>query len=182
MEKRERGSNIIYHIILRLLGRISSKEEGSGNKSFGEENQDLKNTGMGKSIKLYGTLYTPEGQSPLLPRPPRHHPRRCRSPPRSRSPSRPTGSGRSEQDIYSAINIQGDQLNIAVFFWYLWKKTCPISSVHVYYSIHWTSKFLQGTRKTGHVELVTLFINRYINYHDMCYLLNMNNCFLYWLN
>ena len=37
----ERGSNIIFFIILRLLGRISSeKREGDGN--FGEEYQDKK--------------------------------------------------------------------------------------------------------------------------------------------
>ena len=34
MEKRERGSNIIFPIIMRLLGRISSGEE---DRNFGEE-------------------------------------------------------------------------------------------------------------------------------------------------
>ena len=50
MEKRERGSNIIFPIILRRLGRISNGEDGN----FWEENQN----GMGKNIKLSGTLYT----------------------------------------------------------------------------------------------------------------------------
>ena len=39
VEIRERGSNIIFPIILKLLGRISS-EKVNGN--FGEENQDKK--------------------------------------------------------------------------------------------------------------------------------------------
>ena len=30
VEKRKIGSNIIYPIIIRLLGRISSEEEGKG--------------------------------------------------------------------------------------------------------------------------------------------------------
>ena len=39
-----------------------------------------------------------------------------------------------------------DQLNMAVYFWYLVKS--DLSSVHVYSSAYWTSHFLQGTRKT----------------------------------
>ena len=42
VEKRERGSNIIFPIILRLIGRISSWE---GNGNFGEEGQVVKKTG-----------------------------------------------------------------------------------------------------------------------------------------
>ena len=38
MEKKERGSNIMFPIILRLLGRISS---GEGDGNFGEENKVL---------------------------------------------------------------------------------------------------------------------------------------------
>ena len=38
--------------------------------------------------------------------------------------------------------IQGDQLNMALCFWYL-VKTSP-----VYWSVHWKSHFLQGTIKT----------------------------------
>ena len=49
VEKRERVSNIIISIILRLLGRISSWEE-DGN--FGEENDDFKKIGAGKNNKL----------------------------------------------------------------------------------------------------------------------------------
>ena len=41
--------------------------------------------------------------------------------------------------------IQGDQLSMAVYFWYLVK--IDLSRVHVYNSIHWTSHFLKGTRK-----------------------------------
>ena len=42
--------------------------------------------------------------------------------------------------------IQGDQLDMAVFFWY--QVESDVSSVHVYNSIHRTSHLLQGTRKT----------------------------------
>ena len=47
--KRERGSNIIFPIILRLL-KILSKGEGNG--KFWEENHDLKKLGVGKDMKL----------------------------------------------------------------------------------------------------------------------------------
>ena len=47
--------------------------------------------------------------------------------------------------IYRTSSIQGDQLYMAVFFWYLGKR--DLSSEHVYSSIHLTSHFLQGTRK-----------------------------------
>ena len=45
-----------------------------------------------------------------------------------------------------ADSIQGDQLNMAVFLWDLGKS--DLSSVQVYSGVHWTSYFLQGTRKT----------------------------------
>ena len=45
--------------------------------------------------------------------------------------------------------IQGDQLNIAVYFWYFEKS--DLSSQHVYSVVHWTSHFSQGTREHGHV-------------------------------
>ena len=48
-EKQESGSNIIFSVILRLLGRIS---RGEGEGSLGEENHDFKRMGMGKNIKL----------------------------------------------------------------------------------------------------------------------------------
>ena len=38
VEKRERGNNTIFPLILRLFGRISS---GEGDGNFGEENQGL---------------------------------------------------------------------------------------------------------------------------------------------
>ena len=44
-----------------------------------------------------------------------------------------------------ALCIQGDQLNMALFFWNLGKS--DLFSVHVYSSVLWTSHFLQGTRK-----------------------------------
>ena len=47
--KMKTGSNIIFPVILRLLGRISSVE---GDWNFGEENKDLKKMGLGKNIKL----------------------------------------------------------------------------------------------------------------------------------
>ena len=40
MGKKVRGSNIICSIILRLMGRLSSGEEGKGTEYFGEEHQD----------------------------------------------------------------------------------------------------------------------------------------------
>ena len=43
--------------------------------------------------------------------------------------------------------IQCHQLNMAVFLLYFGK------GEHVYSSVHWTSLFLQGTRKTRHVYL-----------------------------
>ena len=43
--------------------------------------------------------------------------------------------------------IQGDQLNMTVFFWYL--VIGDLSGVRFCTRIHWTSHFLQGTRKTG---------------------------------
>ena len=49
-------------------------------------------------------------------------------------------------DFDSFKVIQGDQLNMAACFWYLVKS--DFSSVHMYNSVHWTSHFLKGTRKT----------------------------------
>ena len=56
----------------------------------------------------------------------------------------------------ASLTILGDQMNIAVLFWYLAKSV--LSSVHVYGDVHWTGHFLQGTRKTDHVYLVTLYL------------------------
>ena len=55
--KRERGSNIIFPIIFRLLGRISIREEGKGTEIFGMKIKS-KRMGIGTNIKLRGTLYT----------------------------------------------------------------------------------------------------------------------------
>ena len=57
--KRDRGSNIIFPIILRLLGRISSGKKGKGAETAGKKIKIKKIMGMGKNIKLQGTLYTP---------------------------------------------------------------------------------------------------------------------------
>ena len=35
--------------------------------------------------------------------------------------------------------VQGDQLNMTVFFWYLVKSN--LSNIHAYKSVHWTSYF-----------------------------------------
>ena len=45
------------------------------------------------------------------------------------------------------VVLQGDQLNMAVFFLYLGKRNL-FSVIHVYSIVHGTSKFLQGTTKT----------------------------------
>ena len=47
VEKREMGSNILFPVTLRLLGRISSREEGKGIII----QKKIKN-GVGKNIKL----------------------------------------------------------------------------------------------------------------------------------
>ena len=52
VEKRERGSNIIFPIILGLLGRISSDKEGKRTEFFLEENEDLKQMFVGKKSKF----------------------------------------------------------------------------------------------------------------------------------
>ena len=56
VEKSERGSNIIFPVTLRLLGRILNRKEDG---TFKEENKDFKKMRVGKNIKLQGTLYTP---------------------------------------------------------------------------------------------------------------------------
>ena len=56
MEKRERENNIIFAIILRLLGRKSSRTEGKRTEMLGKK---FKIIGAGKNIKLQGNLYTP---------------------------------------------------------------------------------------------------------------------------
>ena len=45
-----------------------------------------------------------------------------------------------------SIYIQGDQLNMAVCFLYLFKG--DLSSVHIHSSVHWSGHFLYGTRTT----------------------------------
>ena len=44
------------------------------------------------------------------------------------------------------MHVQGDQINMAVFLWYLIKS--DVSSVRYSTRVHWTGNFLQGIRKT----------------------------------
>ena len=55
--------------------------------------------------------------------------------------------------------LQGDQLNMTVFFLLPIVKS-DFSSVHLFDSVHWTSHFfkVQEEEKNGHVLLVTLYI------------------------
>ena len=46
-------------------------------------------------------------------------------------------------------HIQGYQLNMVVFFWYLVKS--DLSKVHVYGNVQWISHFLKVPEKHGHV-------------------------------
>ena len=59
MKKRERGRKIIFPVIYRLLGRISSEKKGKWSEFWGRKSRFLK-LGVGKNIKLYGNLYTPD--------------------------------------------------------------------------------------------------------------------------
>ena len=54
MEKRERGNNISFPVVLRLLGRISS---GEADEKFGEGDQNFMTMGWGRKI-LEGTINT----------------------------------------------------------------------------------------------------------------------------
>ena len=56
-------------------------------------------------------------------------------------------------ELYS---IQGDQLNMALFYWYLVK--IQLSSVHVYSSLHRTSHILKVPEKHGHFLLVNIYV------------------------
>ena len=49
---------VITSSLLMLLGRISSGEERKVTEFYGKEIK-IKNMGVGKNIKLFGTLYTP---------------------------------------------------------------------------------------------------------------------------
>ena len=48
-------------------------------------------------------------------------------------------------NLFPSRPVQGDQLNMVVFFWYPVKS--DLSSVHIHSSIRFTSHCLQGTRK-----------------------------------
>ena len=51
-KKRERGSNIAFPIILRLLGGISSGEGGKETEILWKKSRFKNNLGVGKKIKL----------------------------------------------------------------------------------------------------------------------------------
>ena len=53
-----------------------------------------------------------------------------------------------ETQSSSGVESEGtvDQLNLDVYFWYLVK--IDMSSVYVYISVHWTTQFIQDTRKS----------------------------------
>ena len=58
--------------------------------------------------------------------------------------------------------IQHDQINMAGFFWYLIKN--DLSGVGYCTGVHWTSNFLQGTRKTlpcitGHPVYIVMLLD-----------------------
>ena len=50
-KKSQRGSNIIFPLILRLLGRKSSGEEGKGTENLGNKIK-IKKNGAGKNINV----------------------------------------------------------------------------------------------------------------------------------
>ena len=54
--KKERGSNIIFPLIFRLLERISSEEKGA--EIFGRKPRFKKNRG-GEEYQVVANLYTP---------------------------------------------------------------------------------------------------------------------------
>ena len=49
---RDYQGNILFPLIFKMLGRISSGEEGKGALTFGKVNQDLDFKGVGKNIKF----------------------------------------------------------------------------------------------------------------------------------
>ena len=58
MEERERGSNIIFLIIFRQLGRMSSEEEGKGTEILGKKIKFL-NNGEWEEYQLLGNFIQP---------------------------------------------------------------------------------------------------------------------------
>ena len=59
-------------------------------------------------------------------------------------------------DVLKKSIIQGDQLNMAVFFWYLEKVTCPVYTCTVAYTGQ--VNLYKVTEKHGPVKLVTLYL------------------------
>ena len=60
--------------------------------------------------------------------------------------SRPSSRPCNPAVHFLSFLIQGEQLNMALFFWYLVKNY--LSSIRYCTSVNWTSHFFQGTRKT----------------------------------
>ena len=68
VEKRERGSHIIFPVILRLLGKISGGEDGKGTVSLRKKIKIEQKWGWGRTSSI--TLYTPalftlKGEDPV---------------------------------------------------------------------------------------------------------------------
>ena len=93
---------------------------------------------VGKNIKLYGTIYIPQ-LSIFVTLTCWHREICC-----SYLVGLTMETARKEHP--KVRKLQGDQLKMAVFFWYL-GKSCFYSE-RVCSSVHWTSHFLQGTRNT----------------------------------
>ena len=88
-----------------------------------------------------------------------YKPRRSQSPPPKLFHLASNGEAAGPAHHTALRLVQGEQLDLAVFFWYLGKS--DLSSVHVYSSVHWTSHFLQGTIEelpclTGHLVAYVL--------------------------
>ena len=67
---KKRGSNIIFPFIIRLLGRISSGEEGKGTEILGIKKLNLKKGGMERISscrELYPLLYLNIGEDNFIP-------------------------------------------------------------------------------------------------------------------
>ena len=56
------------------------------------------------------------------------------------------------------LYIKGDQLNMAVFFWYLKKMICLLNTCKAAYTGH--DIFYKVPAAHGHVTVVTLYVDR----------------------
>ena len=53
--------------------------------------------------------------------------------------------------------LQGDQVNMALFFWYI--ERGDLSSVHVYSGLHWTSYLIQAVMWTR-IYYIRILVNK----------------------